>query len=108
MEKDEKQVAACRERLDTRHLDKEEGPRNRHCQAPRVAPLGGSLRGQYGFTYTDPDEEDEEPLSSSSPSDGSTPKAAAAADAEGGGAGDQVRSLYFFPLLCNDVKVTLT
>jgi len=104
MEKDEKQVAACRERLDTGHLDKEEGPRNRHCQAPRVAPLGGSLRGQYGFTYTNPDEEDEEPLSSSSPSDGSTPKAAAAAAwAEGGGPEEQVRFSSFNRMLENNV-----
>jgi hypothetical protein len=93
MEKDASQVAACRERLDTTHLDKEEGPRNRHCQGPRVAPLGGSLRGQFAFSFTDYTEGEEEPLSSSSSSHGSAPKkAAAAAGAEGGGAEDQVRS----------------
>ena len=47
-----------------------------------------------------------EPASATAPA--ASEIVATAADAEGGGAGDQVRSLYFFPLLCNDVKVTLT
>jgi len=53
IDNDDGQINALKERLQQHNLDNEYKSPDRHCQAPRMSSLGGSLRSKYGHTFHD-------------------------------------------------------
>lgn len=53
IDNDDGQINALKERLQQLNLDNEYKSPGRHCQAPRMSNFGGSLKGQYGYTFHD-------------------------------------------------------